>query len=79
MSIVLGSKEYFPGIGKIGYEGPDSDNPLAYKYYDENRVVAGKTMKEHFRFVTGTLSVAQAMILLVQVLSTFPGQAPLMR
>lgn len=50
MSIVLGSKEYFPGIGKIGYEGPDSDNPLAFKYYDENRVVAGKTMKEHFRF-----------------------------
>lgn len=50
MSIVLGSKEYFPGIGKIGFEGPDSDNPLAFKYYDENRVVAGKTMKEHFRF-----------------------------
>lgn len=50
MSIVLGSKEYFPGIGKIGYEGPDSDNPLAFKYYDENRVVAGKTMKEHFKF-----------------------------
>ncbi|ACE84783.1 xylose isomerase [Cellvibrio japonicus] len=50
MSIVLGSKEYFPGIGKIGYEGADSDNPLAFKYYDENRVVAGKTMKEHFKF-----------------------------
>jgi len=52
MSIVLGSKEYFPGIGKIGYEGPDSDNPLAFKYYDENRVVAGKTLKEHFKFAT---------------------------
>lgn len=50
MSIVTGGKEYFPGIGKIGYEGPDSDNPLAFKYYDENRVVAGKTMKEHFKF-----------------------------
>lgn len=50
MSIVLGSKEYFPGISKIGFEGPDSDNPLAFKYYDENRVVAGKTMKDHFKF-----------------------------
>jgi len=52
MSIVLGGKEYFPGVGKIGFEGANSDNPLAFKYYDENRVVAGKTMKEHFRFAT---------------------------
>ncbi len=50
MSIVTGNKEYFPGIGKIAYEGKDSDNPLAFKWYDENAVVAGKTMKEHFRF-----------------------------
>lgn len=50
MAIVLGSKEYFPGIGKIAFEGADSDNPLSFKYYDENRVVAGKTMKEHFKF-----------------------------
>ncbi len=50
MSIVAGSREYFPGIGKIRFEGPQSDNPLAFKWYDENRVVAGKTMKEHFRF-----------------------------
>ncbi|MEX0323823.1 MAG: xylose isomerase [Puniceicoccaceae bacterium] len=50
MSIVTGDKEYFPGIGKIAYEGRDSDNPLAFKWYDENAVVAGKTMKEHFRF-----------------------------
>jgi len=50
MSILLGEKEYFPGIGKIAYEGPETDNPLAFRYYDENRVVAGKTMKEHFRF-----------------------------
>ena len=46
----LGEKEYFPGIGRIRYEGPDTDNPLAYRFYDENRVVAGKTMREHFRF-----------------------------
>lgn len=50
MSILLGSKEYFPGVNKIIYEGADSDNPLAFKYYDENRVVAGKAMKEHFKF-----------------------------
>lgn len=50
MSVVTGNKEYFPGIGKIAYEGRDSDNPLAFKWYDETHVVAGKTMKEHFRF-----------------------------
>ncbi|MFT3747774.1 MAG: xylose isomerase [Agriterribacter sp.] len=50
MSIITGNREYFPGIGKIKYEGRQSDNPLAYKWYDENRVVAGKSMKDHFRF-----------------------------
>ncbi len=47
---LIGDKEYFKGIGKIGYEGKESDNPLAYKYYDADRVVAGKTMREHFKF-----------------------------
>ena len=50
MSIVTGNKVYFPNISKIAYEGVDSDNPLAFKWYDENAVVAGKTMKEHMRF-----------------------------
>ncbi|MBN2165120.1 MAG: xylose isomerase [Marinilabiliaceae bacterium] len=50
MSIVLGEKEYFKGIGKIGFEGNKSTNPLAFKWYEENRVVGGKTMKEHLRF-----------------------------
>ncbi|HMF72772.1 MAG TPA: hypothetical protein VK616_14945, partial [Flavitalea sp.] len=50
MSITLGSKEYFPGIGQIQYEGPQSDNPLAFKWYDEKKVIAGKSMKEHLRF-----------------------------
>lgn len=50
MSITFGNREYFPGIGRIKFEGPQSDNPLSYKWYDENRVVAGKTMKDHFRF-----------------------------
>ena len=47
---LIGKKEYFPGINKIKYEGPDSKNPLAFKFYDENRIIAGKSMKEHFRF-----------------------------
>lgn len=48
--IVQGDKEYFKGIGKISFEGKESDNPLAFKYYDANRLVAGKPMKEHFKF-----------------------------
>ena len=47
---LIGNAEYFKGIDKIQFEGRESDNPLAFKYYDENKVVAGKTMKEHFRF-----------------------------
>ncbi len=50
MSVVLGDKEYFPSVGKIEFEGRDSDNPFAFKWYDENRVVAGKTMKDWLRF-----------------------------
>jgi len=50
--VVTGNTEYFKGIGKIEFEGQTSDNPLAFKWYDENQVVAGKTMKEHFRFAT---------------------------
>ena len=44
------SKEYYKGISKIKFEGPESDNSLAFKYYDPEKVVAGKTMKEHFKF-----------------------------
>ncbi len=50
MIIVTGNTEYFPGIGKIAYEGRESDNPLAFKWYDEHAVVGGKTMKETLRF-----------------------------
>ena len=50
MTIVTGTKEYFPDIGKIQYEGKKSDNPFAFKFYDESRVVGGKTMKDHFKF-----------------------------
>ncbi|MDC1106919.1 xylose isomerase [Prolixibacteraceae bacterium] len=41
---------YFKGIDKIVYEGRDSKNPMAFRWYDENRMVGGKTMKEHMRF-----------------------------
>ncbi|WP_162340245.1 xylose isomerase [Cyclobacterium salsum] len=44
------SKSYFPTIGKIKFEGRDSKNPLAFRFYDENRIIQGKTMKDHFRF-----------------------------
>ena len=47
---LIGNVEYFKGIDKIKFEGKDSDNPLAFKYYDETRVIGGKTMKEHMRF-----------------------------
>ena len=50
MNPTLGTTEFFPGIGPIAYEGPDSDNPLAFKYYDPTRVVRGKTMAEQLRF-----------------------------
>ncbi len=50
MSITLGQTEFFKGVGEIRYEGPQSDNPLAFRWYDENKLVAGKTMKEYLRF-----------------------------
>ena len=50
VTVTLGQKEYFKGIPPIKYEGKESDNPLAFQYYDENKVVRGKTMKEHFKF-----------------------------
>ncbi|HEX2974820.1 MAG TPA: xylose isomerase [Bacteroidales bacterium] len=48
--VYKGNKEVYPGIGKIAYEGRDSKNPLAFKWYDAEKVVAGKKMKEHLRF-----------------------------
>ncbi|WP_299434874.1 xylose isomerase [uncultured Maribacter sp.] len=47
---VLGNKEYFKGIDAIKFEGKESDNPLAFKYYNPEQIVAGKTMREHFKF-----------------------------
>lgn len=44
------SNEAYPGIGKIKYEGVKSKNPLAFRWYNENEIVGGKTMKDHLRF-----------------------------
>jgi xylose isomerase len=46
----IGNKEYFPGIGKIEYEGATSKNPLAFKFYDADKQILGKKMKDHLRF-----------------------------
>jgi xylose isomerase len=46
MSVITGEKEYFKGIGQIKYEGPETGNPLAYRWYDAGKTVAGKTMKQ---------------------------------
>lgn len=43
-------KEYFPMIKKINYEGANSTNPFSFKYYDAERIINGKPMKEHLRF-----------------------------
>ena len=40
----------FPEVERIRYEGPDSKNPLAFRWYNEDEMVEGKTMMEHFRF-----------------------------
>ncbi len=50
LNTVIGEREFFPNIGKIPFEGTDSDNPLAFRYYDANREVKGKTLEEHLRF-----------------------------
>ena len=52
LNVLIGDREYFPGIQKIKFEGKDSDNPLSFKYYDSEKLVNGKPMKEHLRFAT---------------------------
>src|SRR5574344_571057 len=46
----MATKEYFAGIGKIKFEGKESKNPMAFRYYDANKVVAGKPMKDWLKF-----------------------------
>jgi xylose isomerase len=47
---LIGNKEYYKGIPEIKFEGKESDNPLAFKYYNPTQEVAGKSMKDHLRF-----------------------------
>lgn len=46
----VGAREFFPGIGRIPFEGRQSDNPLAFKHYDAARLIGGRSMAEHLRF-----------------------------
>jgi len=46
----MATKEYFPGIGKIKFEGKESKNPMAFRYYDAEKVVNGKKMKDWLKF-----------------------------
>lgn len=50
MNVVTGSKVFFKEAGSIKFEGENSDNPLAYRWYDADKVVAGKPMKDWLRF-----------------------------
>ena len=52
IKISIGKEEYFPQVKRIKYEGPNSSNPLSFKYYDSEKIIAGKPMKDHFRFAT---------------------------
>ena len=46
----MANTEYFTGISKIPFEGSESDNPFSFKYYNPDQIVAGKTMRDHFKF-----------------------------
>ena len=48
--VTIGNKEFFKGIDKINFEGKNSKNPFAFKYYNPDQLVAGKSMREHFKF-----------------------------
>jgi len=50
MSVITGKTEFFKKISQVKYEGLKSDNPLAFRWYDENKKIAGTTMKEFFKF-----------------------------
>ncbi|GAB3364738.1 xylose isomerase [Arachidicoccus ginsenosidivorans] len=50
MSIITGDKTFFKGIEQIQFEGRESKNPLAFRWYEADRVVAGKPMKDWLRF-----------------------------
>ena len=47
---VTKSNRFFPKISKIKFEGKSSTNPLAFRFYDSNKIIQGRTMKEWLRF-----------------------------
>ena len=49
-NVLLGDKEYFKNVPKIEFEGPESDNPYAFKYYNPEKEVAGYKMRDFFKF-----------------------------
>jgi len=50
MKVVTGNKTFFKEVDQVKFEGRETDNPLAFRWYDETRIVAGKPMKEWLRF-----------------------------
>ena len=46
----MATKEFFPGIGKIRFEGKESRNPMAFRYYDADKVILGRTMADWLKF-----------------------------
>ncbi|MBC7650779.1 MAG: xylose isomerase [Deinococcales bacterium] len=49
-TVITGNTVFFKDINQVTFEGLESDNPMAFRWYDENRIVAGKPMKDHLRF-----------------------------
>ena len=80
MGVILGHKEYFKDVKEIKFEGIDSDNPLAYRFYDKDKVVLGKKMSEHFKFAVAYWHslLILVMTLLDQGLKFFLGHLLLM-
>ena len=75
MAVFKGSKEFFPGIGEIKYEGAGSKNPLAFKYYDAEKLIGGKKMKDWLRFaIAYWLSVQTELTSLVPAQGLFHGK-----
>ena len=52
MNNLTGTQEFFTGIDKIKFEGKESRNPMAFRYYDAERIVMGKPMKDWTRFAS---------------------------
>lgn len=52
----MATKEYFPGIGKIKFEGKDSKNPMAFRYYDAEKMINGRSMKDWLKVCNGMVA-----------------------